>query len=169
MEHIKAIETNYKGYKFRSRLEARWAVFFDTAQIAWEYEPEGYVMSDGTCYLPDFYLPSEEIYVEVKGVVPDDDEFERLEKFSTEKDTPILLVCGILDQGCVDIFIPRIGKWRTCFIAVHPRKELIFLYGGQPLSATEGLEFLAQDYKNKIKECRNNAISAMKSARFEFL
>jgi hypothetical protein len=26
---IKAIETSYKGYRFRSRLEARWAVFFD--------------------------------------------------------------------------------------------------------------------------------------------
>lgn len=26
---IKAIDTIYKGYKFRSRLEARWAVFFD--------------------------------------------------------------------------------------------------------------------------------------------
>jgi hypothetical protein len=26
----KAIETHYKGYRFRSRLEARWAVFFDT-------------------------------------------------------------------------------------------------------------------------------------------
>lgn len=27
-ENIKAIETEYKGYRFRSRLEARWAVFF---------------------------------------------------------------------------------------------------------------------------------------------
>ena len=30
---IKAIETIYNGYKFRSRLEARWAVFFDEAGI----------------------------------------------------------------------------------------------------------------------------------------
>ena len=29
MSDIKAIETYYKGYRFRSRLEARWAVFFD--------------------------------------------------------------------------------------------------------------------------------------------
>ena len=26
---IKPIETKYNGYRFRSRLEARWAVFFD--------------------------------------------------------------------------------------------------------------------------------------------
>lgn len=39
---IKAIETSYKGYRFRSRLEARWAVFFDALGIEWEYEKEGY-------------------------------------------------------------------------------------------------------------------------------
>ncbi len=38
---IKAIDTVYNGYKFRSRLEARWAVFFDAAGIKYEYEPEG--------------------------------------------------------------------------------------------------------------------------------
>ncbi|MCB6994492.1 hypothetical protein LI177_13475 [bacterium 210820-DFI.6.37] len=29
MNQLKAIQTEYKGYRFRSRLEARWAVFFD--------------------------------------------------------------------------------------------------------------------------------------------
>ena len=28
---IKPIETVFKGHKYRSRLEARWAVFFDAA------------------------------------------------------------------------------------------------------------------------------------------
>lgn len=51
---IKAIQTSYKGYRFRSRLEARWAVFFDALELAWEYEPEGYELPSGTCYLPDF-------------------------------------------------------------------------------------------------------------------
>lgn len=53
---MKAIPTRYKGYNFRSRLEARWAVFFDALGIKWEYEPEGYELSDGTRYLPDFRL-----------------------------------------------------------------------------------------------------------------
>lgn len=64
--NIQAIETIYKGYRFRSRLEARWAVFFDEAGIKYEYEPEGFILDDGTKYLPDFYLPKEDIYVEVK-------------------------------------------------------------------------------------------------------
>ena len=53
-------------YLFRSRLEARWAVFFDAMGIEWEYEPEGIVLSDGTNYLPDFYLPHFHCYFEVK-------------------------------------------------------------------------------------------------------
>ena len=52
---IKPIETNYRGYKFRSRLEARWAVFFDHMEIEFYYEPEGYQLPSGW-YLPDFLL-----------------------------------------------------------------------------------------------------------------
>lgn len=63
---IKPIETMYNGYRFRSRLEARWAVFFDAAGIKYEYEPEGYETSCGK-YLPDFYLPDSDSHVEVKA------------------------------------------------------------------------------------------------------
>ena len=64
---IKSIETQYNGYRFRSRLEARWAVFFDAAGIKYEYEPEGFELEDGTRYLPDFYLPELGWYAEVKA------------------------------------------------------------------------------------------------------
>lgn len=53
---MKPIETTYKGYRFRSRLEARWAVFLDSLGYQWQYEPEGFELSDGTKYLPDFYI-----------------------------------------------------------------------------------------------------------------
>lgn len=61
-----AIQTEYGGYLFRSRLEARWAVFFDTLDIQWKYETQGYEV-DGHRYLPDFYLPATGTWVEVKG------------------------------------------------------------------------------------------------------
>lgn len=70
---MKAIQTEYKGYLFRSRLEARWAVFFDACGVRWEYEPEGYDLGDGIYYLPDFLLhgvdgrDGGDLYVEVKG------------------------------------------------------------------------------------------------------
>lgn len=60
---MKAIPTKYKGVRFRSRLEARWAVLFDLMQWPWEYEP-----IDLEGYIPDFILPFERgpVLVEVK-------------------------------------------------------------------------------------------------------
>lgn len=75
MNQLKAIQTEYKGSRFRSRLEARWAVFFDACGVDWEYEPEGYDLGGGLQYLPDFLLhgvqgrDGGDLYVEVKGVM----------------------------------------------------------------------------------------------------
>ena len=55
---MKAIQTRYNGYLFRSRLEARWAVFFKSLGMKWEYEPEGFDLGDGVYYLPDFRVTS---------------------------------------------------------------------------------------------------------------
>lgn len=65
--YIAPIETEYKGYRFRSRLEARWAVFFDTLGIEWEYEVEGFQKGGDVRYLPDFFLPKTQTWIEVKG------------------------------------------------------------------------------------------------------
>lgn len=53
---IKPIETVAYGRRFRSRLEARYAVFLTTLGLRWEYEPEGFKLPSGW-YLPDFCLP----------------------------------------------------------------------------------------------------------------
>lgn len=110
MKKLKAIETIYKGYRFRSRLEARWAVFFDTLGIEWEYEPEGYILNDGTHYLPDFLLHNFEgrikgdLYVEVKGKATIDD-FNKIMGFSgyDPENNPIvanpILVLGAIPNG----------------------------------------------------------------------
>ena len=63
-----AIRTRYSGILFRSRLEARWAVFFDALGVKWEYEKEGYELPSGR-YLPDFFLPDWG-WVEIKGQEP---------------------------------------------------------------------------------------------------
>jgi hypothetical protein len=73
---VQAIETWYAGVRFRSRLEARWAVAFDHLGIAWQYEPQGFVVrggdpTDSWAYLPDFYLPKTETWLEVKGTLCD--------------------------------------------------------------------------------------------------
>lgn len=104
---IKSIETAYNGYRFRSRLEARWAVFFGALGVKYEYEPEGYQTKAGR-YLPDFRIKccglrgsaDEEpfsLYVEVKGEMTKNDA-EKIKEFGKEK--PILIVHRIPDEGC---------------------------------------------------------------------
>lgn len=58
---IAAIPTVYRGRKYRSRLEARWAAFFDRLGIEHEYEP-----FDLGKWSPDFLLPEWHALVEVK-------------------------------------------------------------------------------------------------------
>lgn len=62
---IQSIDTEYDGHKFRSRLEARWAVFFNEFGIKYEYEPKGFEYK-GERYLPDFWLPEQHVWFEVK-------------------------------------------------------------------------------------------------------
>lgn len=72
MNGIKAIETSYKGCRFRSRLEARWAVFFDALGVKWEYEKEGFNLGESGCYLPDFFIAEwNDLWVEIKPSNPD--------------------------------------------------------------------------------------------------
>lgn len=88
---LKSIETTWKGFRFRSRLEARWAVFFDRAGVEFEYEPEGFQTAAGK-YLPDFYLPELEEYLEIKprlNLVSEYD-WRRIAAFATEKSIHVL-------------------------------------------------------------------------------
>lgn len=63
---IPGIPTIYGGRRYRSRLEARWAAFFDRLGISHEYEP-----FDLGRWSPDFLLPSPAtgfVLVEVKPI-----------------------------------------------------------------------------------------------------
>jgi hypothetical protein len=63
---ISALPTVLDGVNYKSRTEARWAVFFKTLDLPFEYEPEGFELEDGTWYLPDFFLPSVKFWAECK-------------------------------------------------------------------------------------------------------
>jgi hypothetical protein len=62
---FKAKEQVYNGVKFRSTLEARWAIFFDACGLNWVYEPECFELDAGN-YTPDFYLKKYDLFVEIK-------------------------------------------------------------------------------------------------------
>lgn len=70
MDHARVLPSVYRGIAFRSRTEARWAIYFDALGLAWEYETEAYALPSGN-YLPDFLLPPRggrpARWVEIKG------------------------------------------------------------------------------------------------------
>ena len=102
---IAPIQTRYKGYHFRSRLEARWAVFFDALNIEWEYEKEGYDLGELGWYLPDFYLPQmsirgeteEPIFIEIKGVAPGPLEEYKCDALTKQTHISSFIFCGLPD------------------------------------------------------------------------
>jgi hypothetical protein len=96
---MQSIETRYAGCRFRSRLEARWAVFFDCLGVTWHYEPEGFALrtahGSGIYYLPDFWLPGLNTWFEVKGTRPDALTEQKLDAFVEELVRPVRLITAI--------------------------------------------------------------------------
>lgn len=108
---MKAHPATYRGARFRSRLEARWAAFFDQAGWRWEYEP---IDLDG--WAPDFALVGAEgpLMVEVKPIEWTNDPSnardvmrhrEDLEKVRAQTDREVLVL------GCYPIGLPAAPTW----------------------------------------------------------
>ncbi len=60
----------YKNIFFKSSWEANFAKWCDLSGIKWEYEPKAFRLRKGF-YLPDFYLPEFDIWIEIKGYMSD--------------------------------------------------------------------------------------------------
>ena len=89
---MQAIKTEYRGVTFRSRLEARWAIFFDDMEWPWQYEQHTLRLSDGSHYTPDFLIEPRlagKIFTEIKPLEP-----TGFEIFKLRSAEPILLLIG---------------------------------------------------------------------------
>lgn len=156
---MKPIPTRYKGYNFRSRLEARWAVFFDSLGMEWEYEPEGFQLSDGSRYLPDFKVEGR--YLEVKATREDD--FSKAKQLAKDSDEWVICVAGNPSTITYPVAMPD-GYMSDVIISAPCNK-----YG--PFYWATGLNGYWQDWRHlgRIKEEPVlEAIEAARSARFEF-
>ena len=140
-KNIKPIETHYKGYRFRSRLEARWAVFFETLRTKWIYEPEGFELGNGIRYLPDFFLPEilGGVYAEVK---PDGGDFSKATISAKETGGVVWMCEGMPGLNMEDFMLDSEGQNIS-----HPNPY-----------------FLIQNFGHDLID---KAINAARSARFE--
>lgn len=88
------IQTYYHGHHFRSRIEARWAVFYDALKVPWAYEMEGFELGAGVRYLPDFWLPEQDCWVEIKGASPKVDEEHKASLLAEATGKRVLIFYG---------------------------------------------------------------------------
>lgn len=76
--------TKYNGvngnFWMRSSWEVAFANWLDHFGIRWEYEPRVFHVGNGQYYLPDFYLPDQNEYVELKGWMTKKSE-KKMQKF----------------------------------------------------------------------------------------
>lgn len=187
MERIKAIPTRYKGYHFRSRLEARWAVFFDAMGLRWEYEPEGFELGCGERYLPDFLIEGY-CYAEIKPASTPLPIGGKIERFCALASKPVLFLCGNPEMAIYAMLFPneedeeaRTGKkvfYEPVTLEPSTSKYHPFYVGayyfrdGDPkwaeieklfLKEVPGFHYSGVCY-NQVKK----AVHAARSARFEF-
>lgn len=128
---IEPIETHYAGCRFRSRLEARWAVAFDAAGWDWEYEPEGFAFN-GHRYLPDFRITNGPeglggtTYIEVKG--SDNDAKWGVWQDFVEASRHDLMILGPIPNGptfhpvILDYTYHNTKTWEVAFAAISPNR-----------------------------------------------
>lgn len=154
MPTIRAIPTKYSGVSFRSRLEARWAVFFDTLGVEWEYEPEGFQLSTGERYLPDFWLPVLKMYAEVKPVGGDT---SKPLAFCAESGAQLWLCIGQPSSRWQPILN---GAWQVARITCKHRASALWWGFGEEMSYDAAAE---ARYPDPYVE---GAVSAAKSHRF---
>lgn len=194
---IKSKETIYKGYKFRSRLEARWAIFFDALGIEWEYEPEGFVLPTGTSYLPDFYLPYFGCYFEVKRdhleCEPEGQEaIKKISSFASGENFAGLIAFGdpmqmniqLFCQECDDdgggdwdgrvFFAKKWSNGEICLFTDEGRDDAYFFAGCEykkviPVITKETLDKNKDDFKKYIFNCDiAKALIEARQVRFEY-
>lgn len=105
---IKAIDTEYNGFLFRSRLEAKFGVFFDALGAEWIYENEGFWLSPKEKYLPDFYFPKQDMYAEVKPVRFTFAEHSKCKRLALLTGSIVVELVGLPSMDMMNVIIPAL-------------------------------------------------------------
>ncbi len=118
MRTPKAIPTDYNGQEFRSRFEAEMAYVLDALGIEWEYEPKSFLLPGGYHYMPDFYLPGIDMWVECRGYRKRGSD-EQIEVFAQSR-PECTQVLRVYDKRIGEVSLWRNGKWVPAGIDLRP-------------------------------------------------
>lgn len=117
---LKVLQTRYGGLTYRSRTEARWAVFFDMIGLRHQYEPEGYEIRVGY-YRPDFWLPDLRMFFEVKGTDPTHDEVEKCQALCEAAECDMLMSSGAPEERFSLMWFDRGGQREGLYVIALDR------------------------------------------------
>ena len=157
------------GYRFRSRLEARWAVFFGALGIDWEYEKEGYDLGNTGFYLPDFWLPQVKMWAEVKPEKLNDTERRKCEVLAQETDHPCLMLIGVPENKAYEAISYAVtdGGWPGEYEGVSDGWALTsYVLTAHRLREGRFYWCLSISDTDHFSDTEN-AVNAARSARFE--
>lgn len=108
------------GHFVRSRWEANVARIFVFLGVEYEYEKHRFLLEDCS-YCPDFYIPKENLYIEVKGYLRDS---SVLKKFvSAHPEINLKVVDGEVYGKLEKIFKSKIEKWESGKMKTAMRKD----------------------------------------------
>lgn len=96
------------GYYVRSKWEANVARILTYENITYQYEPKRFDLGKNGTYLPDFYIPQSDFYIEVKGYMSPEAQV-KLEAF--EKDYDLLLITKPEYNILVEKYSSLIDNW----------------------------------------------------------
>ena len=88
----------YNGIIFKSRLAARWAVYFDVVGIKYEYAGKVIELPDRKV-TPDFWLPQVEKYAYVKSNPFTDSEISSIDETVLNAECSVLMLVGAPNYG----------------------------------------------------------------------
>lgn len=109
---MQARPTTYKGIAMRSRLEALYAAALDDQGRKWEYEPRAFANERGQ-YLPDFYLPDEGLYAEVRPTRARAADAPSRMEIIWDSDPDAVLAVWIEEDGQTLRGDPKTRQWST--------------------------------------------------------
>jgi hypothetical protein len=105
----RSLETTYDGCTYRSRVEARWAIWFDSVGLRFQYEPQGFAIRSGA-YLPDFWVEGWRMFLEIKGVEPTDEERQKCADLAQAAECDVLLAVGAPEERFQLLWFDRDGE-----------------------------------------------------------
>jgi len=144
---IPVIQQLYDGHQFRSRLEARFAFFWNRVGLSYEYEPRLFEFplsnhspllpthpSKTIKYEPDFYLPSLKVWIEVKPKYPKPIEIVKAYLLAKKTQQSVfivwnpkkmLMVSFVIHPGSSEPCIQMNWTFKKCLVKRCGRLEIV--------------------------------------------